>query len=118
MGVWMIATGTLELDPEPNEELIEAYIKFSRETNPYERLDENFQNPWFFDENNRIQCKAGKFAEPSVWLEEITAFFNNHGYNLIGDALIEGEDFEHFWEISDMKYESFLMWKKRYKDLW
>ena len=73
---------TLEIIPAPDETLIKEYIKFSNRINPYEKMDENFPNPWFFNEDNRLESIAGKFAEPSVWYDYIKNFFETLGYKV------------------------------------
>jgi len=82
MGCWVIGAGELEIIPEPDETLIKEYIKFSNRINPYAKMDENFPNPWFFNEDNRLESIAGKFAEPSVWYDYIKNFFETLGYKV------------------------------------
>ena len=117
MGVWMIGTGILKIEPVPGEDLVKEYIDFSAKVNPYEEYDEYFFNPWFFDEENNLQSIAGKFAEPSIWLKHIMEFFEEKGYELIGDAAIEGEDFHNFWKISEEKYSNYKKWLIRKEEL-
>lgn len=117
MGVWMIATGVLRIEPEPDDALIRDYIYFSENTNPYKEMEEHFPNPWFFDSDNHLQCAAGKFAEPSVWLNYIRKFFGERGYRVIGDPEIEGEFMASFWEVCKEKERQYEIWKDRKKSL-
>lgn len=117
MGIWMIGTGILKVEPGPNDDLIREYVDFSTSVNPYERYDESFPNPWFFDEDNNLQSIAGKFAEPSIWLKFIKCFFEEKGYKLIGDAEIESEELKNFWEISEEKNSNYKTWLIRKEKL-
>ena len=115
MGCWLLGTGELEITPAPDETLIKEYARFSKRINPYESMDENFPNPWFFNEENRLESIAGKFAEPSVWYKYIKNFFEALGYQLVGDTQIVGEcdPGVNFWELSDIQYQKYLKWKER-----
>ena len=115
MGCWMIGAGELEIIPAPDETLIKEYIKFSKRINPYESMDENFPNPWFFNENNRLESTAGKFAEPSVWYDYIKNFFEALGYQLVGEKNMVGEceDGVDFWELCKIQDKKYLKWKER-----
>lgn len=117
MGLWIIGTGVLKIEPIPEDDLIRDYIDFSESVNPYEEYDDFFANPWFFDDGNNLQSIAGKFAEPSVWLKYIYSFFEERGYKIIGDAEIAGEDLQNFWEISEEKYSNYKNWLIRKEEL-
>jgi hypothetical protein len=119
MGCWMIGAGELEIIPAPDETLIKEYIKFSKRINPYERMDEHFPNPWFFNEDNKLESTAGKFAEPSVWFDYIKNFFEALGYQLIGEKQMLGECDEgvDFWELCDIQDKKYKKWKERIKSL-
>jgi hypothetical protein len=115
MGCWMIGVGELELIPAPDETLIKEYIKFSKRINPYERMGENFPNPWFFNEDNRLESIAGKFAEPAVWYDYIKNFFEALGYKLIGEKNIvgEGEEGINLWELDEIQHKKYQKWMER-----
>jgi hypothetical protein len=118
MGVWLLGAGTLKITPKLDERMIEEYIKFSKRVNPYECSNEYFPNPWFFDEDNNLQCRAGKFAEPSLWIKYVMDFFNALGYELDGDPNIIGEgEIPDFWEKADEKEEKYRIWLRRKKQL-
>ncbi len=114
----MIGAGELELIPAPDETLIKEYIKFSNRINPYEKMDESFPNPWFFNEDNRLESIAGKFAEPSVWYDYIKNFFEALGYKLVGEKQIVGEcdPGVNFGELNDIQYKKYKKWKERIQD--
>ena len=118
MGVWLSAKGRLEVVPQPDDELLIDFWIFSRYSWPedYERMDERFTNTWFFDENNRLACTAGKFAEPCVWHDWMKEhFFTPRGYELVGDIEIIGEeDPEIFNEVVLKEYYA---WKERVSNL-
>jgi len=44
-------------------------------------------------------------------------FLEEKGYELIGDAAIEGEDFHDFWKISEEKYGNYEKWLIRKEEL-
>ncbi|MGN0311957.1 MAG: hypothetical protein ACI4CC_04205 [Lachnospiraceae bacterium] len=113
MGAWMIGVGELKVEPKPDDNTLIEYIRFFEATNPYEKMDEYFGNPWFFDEDNNLQCIAEKFAEPSVWLEYVKLFFVERGFQIIGDIAIEGEDLDSFWEICDAQHKKYMVWNER-----
>lgn len=114
MGIWTIGMGKLIIYPSPDNRVISEYISFSKRTNPYENYDEYFENPWFFDDNNVLQSCAGKFDEPSMWLEYIKDFFGSKGYEVQGDPKIISEcDEINFWEICDIQNKQYLAWIKR-----
>ena len=114
MGVWMIATGKLKIFPTPDETCIEAYIGFSKRVNPYEKMYEYFPNPWFFDEDNNLQCRAGKCAEPSMWLEYVENFFIEQGYKVEKEIKFIGEgEVPDFWAVSDEQDMKYLAWRQR-----
>lgn len=116
MGVWLLGAGTLKITPKPDERMIEEYIKFSKRVNPYECSNEYFPNPWFFDEDNNLQCIAGKSAEPSLWIRYVTDFFTALGYKLEGNPEIIGEgEVPDFWEKADEQYEKFCKLERRVK---
>lgn len=117
MGTWIIGAGVLSIEPKPDDITLLEYIHFSETTNPYEKMGEYFPNPWFFDENNNLQCIAGKFAEPSVWLEYIKQFFIVRGFQITGDITIEGEDLNSFGEICDEQYKKYMVWNERKESL-
>ncbi len=112
MGCWLLGAGELEVVPAPDKKLIEEYIAFSNETNPYSNMDEHFSNPWFFNENYKLESIAGKFGEPSIWYNYIKDFFERKGYQLLGEKKIVGEyekEFD-FWELSELKYKKYQKW--------
>ena len=115
MGCWVVGTGVLGIVPSPDDRLIKEYLKFSRETNPYESIDENFPNPWFFNENNRLESRAGKFGEPSYWYTCVKDFIEKAGYRLVGDTQIVGEGDEgiDFWKLCDIQEEKYKKWQER-----
>lgn len=100
MGVWMRARGRLKIVPEPTEQMIKEYRVFSHYSIPDSyRPDEPFPNTWFFDNEKRLACLPGKFAEPSIWLDHLTKwFFDPRGYKLEGDPEIIDECDEGFWD--------------------
>ena len=53
MGVWMIGTGNISINPQVDEELIKEYIQFSKSCFPEKYGEEYFSNTWFFDEENK-----------------------------------------------------------------
>ena len=71
-----------------------------------------------FNEDNRLESIAGKFAEPSVWYDYIKNFFEALGYKLVGEKQIVGEcDPEvNFWELGDIQYKKYKKWKERIQD--
>ena len=118
MGVWLSAKGRLEVVPHPNDELLIDFWRFSRNSWPedYERMDERFANTWFFDENNRLACTAGKFAEPCVWYDWMKEhFFKPRGYELIGDLEIIGEGDEGIFDQGVL--DEYYAWKRRVSEL-
>ena len=114
MGIWMIGTGNITIKPEVDETLIKEYIQFSKSCFPEVYREENFANPWFFDEENKLCSIARKFAEPSIWYRHIKEnFFEIKGYELEGEMTILGEcdyGYEEACEISEEKYQQ---WKRR-----
>ena len=92
----------------------------------------------FFNEDNRLESIAGKFAEPSVWYDYIKNFFEALGYKvnfgvtqakihrlargysqkLIGEKQIVGEcdPGVNFWELDDIQYKKYKKWKARIQD--
>ena len=108
MGVWTRANGKLEVLPSPNDELLVAFWEFNRKEWPddYKRIDEYFSNTWFFDENNKLACTAGKFAEAWVWLDWMKKyFFEPQGYELLGEPDFIGEG-------NQMQMCLMKLWKK------
>ena len=114
MGVWLRANGRLEVIPPPDDQLLIEFWRFSDTTCPedYRRMDEFFTNTWFFDEDNRLACISGKFAEPGIWLDWMRKhFFEPRGYEIIGDPDIIGEGdpgFDPFERESSMEYYGWL----------
>ena len=119
MGVWMRALGRLEVEPAPDEKLLLDFYRFNRthQPNDYKRMEEHFSNTWFFDENNRMACLAGKFAEPTVWFRFMRdVFFEPRGYSLIGNLNVVGEcESNEIWDRSIVK--EYECWEKRIKEL-
>ena len=73
-------------------------------------------NTWFFDEDNKLACIAGKFAEPSTWLRWMKEqFFLTRGYALIGDAYIIGDGDDGLFDPN--VYEEFKVWRDRIEKL-
>ena len=118
MGVWMRARGRLKVVPEPTEQMIKEYRVFSHYSIPDSyRPDEPFANTWFFDDEKRLTCLPGKYAEPSIWLDHLTKwFFDPRGYKLEGDPEIIGECDEDFWDtqINDKLSKEYDEWLKKY----
>ena len=118
MGVWLSAKGRLEVLPPPDHQLLMDFWLFSENSWPddYRRMDERFANTWFFDENNRLACTAGKFAEPCVWYEWMKEhFFTPRGYELVGDVEIIGEGDEGIFDQNVL--DEYYAWKKRVSQL-
>ena len=114
MGVWMIGTGNISINPQVDEELIKEYIQFSSSYFPEEYEKEKFSNTWFFDEENRLFSIAGKFAEPSIWYRHIKEnFFEIRGYKLVGEMKILSEDVLGFQEACEKSGEKYQQWKIR-----
>lgn len=122
MGVWISAKGKYEINPPVDDNLIREYIEFSEQTCPDSYANEKFFNVWFFDQENRLMCHAGKFAEPSVWIDHIREyFFEPRGYELLGDVEIIGECddewFGRFWEFEKSKEDEYNIWRERKTEL-
>ncbi len=116
MGVWLKANGRLEVVPPPDEKLMIDFWHFSVTTRPeeYERTDEYFKNTWFFDENNKLACIAGKFAEPGIWLDWMKKhFFSPKGYQLIGAPDIIGEGDYGFVPLDRESSREYYGWLHR-----
>ena len=112
MGVWMIGTGNISINPPVDDNLIKEYIKFSRCYYPEEYREEGFANTWFFDENNNLVSIPGKFAEPSIWYRHIKKnFFEPKGYELDGEMVILGECEPGFIETCKENCEKYRRWK-------
>ena len=114
MGVWLRAKGRLEVVPQPDNQLLVDFWIFSKYSWPddYQRMDERFPNPWFFDENNRLACTAGKFAEPCIWYDWMKEhFFEPRGYELVGALEIIGECEDGVFDRSIE--EEYYAWKER-----
>lgn len=118
MGCWIRAKGRLEVLPPPDEELMMEFWCFGEMECPEEYLvrGERFLNVWFFDENNRLACEAGKFAEPSIWIKFLKKeFFEPRGYQVIGDLDIIGEGEPG---VFDQKIiDEYWLWRRRVADL-
>ena len=92
MGILMIALERLTLSPEPTKELMKDYWLFSEYFCPPEYREDNVGlNPWFFDKDNKLVSLGGKMGGPEVWYKHLKAFFERHGYQLIGDPKIVWE---------------------------
>lgn len=116
MGVWMIATGSISIKPQVDDNLIKEYINFSKKCYPKEYEDEGFPNTWFFDENNKLVSVAGKFAEPSIWYRHLKEnFFEARGYELEGELTIIGECEKGFIEACEKSMEKYQKWEIRRK---
>lgn len=120
MGCWLRANGRLEIVPPPDDKLMIDFWNFSGTTWPedYSRTDEYFSNTWFFDENNKLACIAGKFAEPIIWLDWMKEkFFIPRGYELIGNVDIKGESDDDF-DVFDIKISrEYYGWLRRISTL-
>ena len=114
MGVWMIGTGNISINPQVDEELIKEYIQFSKSCIPEEYREENFSNTWFFDEENKLFSIVGKFAEPLIWYRHIKEnFFEARGYELDGEMTILGECDPGFEETCEKNEKRYQEWKRR-----
>jgi len=114
MGVWMIGTGNISINPQVDESLIREYIQFSKSCFPKEYGEEYFFNTWFFDEENNLFSIAGKFAEPSIWYRHIKEnFFEARGYELLGEMMILGECEPGYEEALKQSEEKYRQWKMR-----
>ena len=114
MGVWMIGTGNITINPQVDEELIKEYMDFSNTCFPEDYMDEVFFNTWCFDGNNKLFSIEGKFAEPSIWYRHIKEnFFEPRGYELEGEMIIIGEREEGFIEACKESKEKYLVWRER-----
>lgn len=94
MGLWLRAKARLEVVPPPDNKLMMEFWCFGETNFPedYVKRGERFLNVWFFDENNRLVCEAGKFAEPYVWMDFLKReFFEPRGYQVVGDLDIIAE---------------------------
>ena len=76
--------------------------------------EEGFSNPWFFDENDKLVSRAGKFAEPSIWYRHVKEnFFEAKGYELEGEMIIIGEGEPDFIETCKKSEGEYQKWKSR-----
>ncbi len=120
MGVWTRANGRLEVIPPPDDQLLVDFWEFSEGTwsEDYEKIDERFSNTWFFDENNKLACIAGKFGEPWVWLDWMREhFFTPRGYKLEGDEEIIGEGDLGVNVFGQSIVEEYRVWQCRVSEL-
>ena len=118
MGVWLSAKGRLEVVPQPDDQLLVDFWIFSKYSWPddYKRMDERFSNTWFFDENNKLACVAGKFAEPCIWYAWMKEhFFLPRGYDVIGDLEIIGEGDEGIFDQDVL--DEYYAWQQRAAEL-
>lgn len=116
MGCWVKANGRLEVVPAPDDNLLIDFWHFSYSTwpNEYKRIDEHFKNTWFFDENNKLACIAGKFAEPYIWLDWMKEhFFTPRGYVLVGNEDIIGEGDVGFTPLDKESSREYYGWLRR-----
>ena len=119
MGTWITAAGKLWVRPEPDENMIREFIKFSKTTCPrgYSE-DEVFSNTWFLDENNMLASVAGKFFEPDVWYRHMKKyFFEERDYWLCGDPVIVGTDYYDFENLCRQRNEEYDKWIERRKKI-
>ena len=94
MGLWLRARARLEVIPAPDEQLMMEFWCFGETELPedYVEMGEKFRNVWFFDNNNKLTCDAGKFAEPQIWMDFLKRkFFRPRGYDVLGDLDIIAE---------------------------
>lgn len=114
MGVWLIAKGELDLNPKLDEEIIKEFVNFSEQTCPEGYGEEKFGNVWFFNQQNKLLCCGGKFAEPSIWYEHMEKnFFKPRGYQLIGNVEILGECDEGYQELLEANTREYQKWLVR-----
>lgn len=119
MGLWLGALGRLKILPEPDNDLIKEFVYFCNHTCPdgYSE-DEIFRNTWFFDKDNNLISGIGKFAEPDIWYIHLKKeFFEQRGYQLIGDPKIVGECDLNIWRLGDARNEEYILWKKRLQEI-
>lgn len=114
MGVWLRAKRRLDVVPEPDEKLMMEFWCFGEIECPeeYERMGERFRNVWFFDENNKLACTAGKFLEPEIWMSLLCEkFFEPRGYSVVGDMNIIGEGESGIFDEEIV--DEYWLWRQR-----
>lgn len=118
MGVWIIAAGKLDIEPEVNDYIIQEFIIFSKVTCPPDYYREKFGNPWFFDAQNKLVCHEGKFAEPIIWFDHLKEnFFKLWEYDLIGDPHYLGEGEIEYQKACKERNEEYKKWIERSKEI-
>ena len=114
MGLWMTAEDRIIVSPAVDDHLIKEFVIFSDISCPKSYCREKFGNPWFFDEENRLICHAGKFAEPPIWYKHLRKyFFRPYGYYLPDYIHIVGEGEPGYETIERLRNEEYLKWRER-----
>ena len=114
MGVWIIAAGKLDIEPKVDDYIIQEFILFSKGTCPPAYYREKFFNTWFFDEQNRLVCHQGKFAEPSIWFNHLKEnFFQLRGFVLKGDPQFIAEYEKGYREACEQREADYKKWIAR-----
>ncbi len=114
MGCWMMAKDRIELTPEVDDAFIREFIEFSIISCPKKYCTEKFANCWFFDSENRLVCKAGKFAEPGIWYKHLKKYLFKPWRFVVPDKIsIIGEGDEGFWELAEDRSKEYEEWMIR-----
>ena len=116
LGCWLIVKDKIKIEPEVDDELIREFIEFSIRSCPKDYCTEKFENPWFFDSENRLVCSYGKFAEPCVWYRHLKKyFFTPRGYKIPDEdeITILGECDIGFTELEEERMHDYKQWLNR-----
>lgn len=105
MGCWLSFRGSLTIDPPITEQDKEEYSFFSESSSFPANQKANYVNPWFINEENRLECHACKFFEHYRWMEYIyDKFFDPKGYDVYGSLLYSGEGEQNTWKV--LRYDN------------
>ena len=100
MGCWMSFRGSLKIEPRISEEDKKAFEIFSKRMSYPENQEMNYANPWFVNDEGRLECMACKFGEYGMWMELLyDRFFDQRDYDVFGTLLISGEGRQSDWSV-------------------
>lgn len=100
MGCWMMFRGSLQINPPISDEDRRAFGVFYPKGSEFFNFYDNYSNPWFVNDEGRLECIGCKFGEYSLWMQILyDQYFDPRGYDVYGTLLVSGEGSQFDWSV-------------------
>jgi hypothetical protein len=116
MGCWLSFRGSLTIEPPITKEDKESYRIFSKEVSFPANPKANYIDPWFINDEGRLECYGVKYFEHDRWMEYIfEKFFEPKGYEVHGSLLYAVDGSQTEWSV--LRYDNGKVFHVRMEEI-